>query len=81
MSGLKNTVSRIYGVGIGRGYRTSGEEKREKKVKKQAKVDKIYAGANVIPDEEVIKRNARRKAAGRQGSRASTVMTNQDTLG
>lgn len=81
MSGLTNTVKRMQNLSVGKGYMTNKERHQENKAKKQKKLDKVYASANVIPDEEVIKRNARRKAAQRQGSRASTVLTNQDTLG
>ena len=81
MSGLENTAKRLYNIGRGKGYMTNSERKGEKRAKKQAKLDKVYASANVIPDDEVIKRNERRKAAKRQGSRASTVLTNNDQLG
>ena len=34
-----------------------------------------------LPDDETLQREHRRKLAGRRGSRASTVMTDRDTLG
>jgi hypothetical protein len=39
----------------------------------------MYAGAS-LPDEEVIKRNERRKAAKRRGSRVRNVLTDEDAL-
>jgi hypothetical protein len=50
--------------------------------KRQIKLDKMYAGAS-MPDEEVIKRNERRKAATRRGSRVRNVLTDngEDMLG
>ena len=81
MSGLKNTTKRLWNFSTGKGYKTNSEQRQEDAAKKQAKLDKVYSDANQIPDEEVIKRNERRKAAKRQGSRASTVLTNQDRLG
>lgn len=80
MSGLKNTFRRLGNFSMGRGYMTSGERKRKKAQKRQAARDKIYEAA-VMPDEELIRRNERRKAARRQGSRASTILTNRETLG
>lgn len=81
MSGLENTTRRLWNFSTGQGYKTGKEINQEKKAKKQSKLDKIYSDANTIPDDEVIKRNERRKAAQRAGSRASTVLTNQDQLG
>jgi hypothetical protein len=80
MSGLKNTVRRLGNVSLGRGYKTSGEAKREKAAKRQNELDKVYTGAEV-PDDEQLKRTERRKAAKRQGSRANTILTNNDQLG
>lgn len=80
MSGLKNTGKRLVNASVGRGYKTNRERKAEKAAKKQASLDEIYQGAE-MPDEEVIKRNERRKAAARRGSRVSTVLTERDTLG
>jgi hypothetical protein len=80
MSGLNNTWRRLGNASMGKGYKTSGEAKREKAAKAQDALDKQYAGAE-IPDEEEIKRNERRKMAKRQGSRASTILTNNDQLG
>lgn len=79
MSGLKNTVKRFANASMFRGYKTNREIKQEKAAKVKAGKDAQYANAQV-PDEEVIQRNERRKAAKRQGSRANTVMT-QDRLG
>lgn len=44
---------------------------------------KIKADTPVLPDEEEIKRQARLRGArrARRGSRATTILDNQDTLG
>ena len=62
----------------GRGWASDTELKRAKEAKKQKKLDKIYSSAE-MPDEQDIRRKARRKAATRRGSRISTVLT--ETLG
>ena len=80
MSGLKNTVKRFVNVSIGKGYKTGREIRAEKAAKRQTVKDKMFSSAQ-IPDEEEIKRNERRRQAKRAGSRASTVLTDQDTLG
>ena len=80
MSGLKNTVRRMGNASIGRGYQTSGERKRKEAAKVQNALDEVYSGAEV-PDDEQLKRTERRKAAKRQGSRANTILTNNDQLG
>ena len=84
MSGLKNTVRRMANASRGLGYKTSGEKKRSDAAKheaaEQARLDEIYSGAQ-MPDEELIRRNERRKAAKRRGSRISTVLTDEDQLG
>ena len=80
MSGLKNTVKRLASASIGRGYSTGREKRAKAAAKKQADLDKVYAGAQ-LPDEEEIARNERRKAAKRRGSRVSTILTDEDTLG
>ena len=59
-------------------WATNKERKKAKEAKTQKKKDKIFAGAE-MPDEEFIRRNARRLAAQRRGSRVSTVLT--ETLG
>jgi len=80
MGGLKNTGKRLFNLGIGKGYKTNTERRQEAEAKEQAHLDKIYSSAP-IPDDEAIKRNERRKAAMRAGSRASTVLTERDKLG
>lgn len=83
MSGLKNTGKRLVNFSLGRGYKTNKERKMEKQAKAQKKLDKIYASA-MVPDEEFIRRNERRKAAARRGSRVSSVLTSPEdrqTLG
>ena len=82
MSGLKNTFKRIWNLGDGNvgQYKTNREIKTENAAKRKAAKDKMFASADV-PDPEDIKRNERRKAAKRQGSRANTVLTNPDKLG
>jgi len=81
MSGLKNTGKRLVNLGVGRGYKTNDERKAEKAAKEQSRLDNIYAGAE-MPDEEVVSRNERRKAAKRRGSTVRNVLTGDgDTLG
>ena len=80
MSGLKNTIKRGFSLSQGQGWTTSKERRAKREAKEQARLDKIYAGAD-LPDEEVIRRNERRKAAKRRGSRISTVLTDEDQLG
>lgn len=80
MSGLENTVNRSIQASKGKGWKTSGEQKREKAAKRQKALDELYAGAE-RPDEEDIKRKERRKAAKRKGSRVETILTDDDTLG
>lgn len=80
MSGLKNTVRRLANASRGKGYMTKGERKRRDEAKAQDVKDKMFASAR-IPDAEEIKRNERRRQAKRAGSRASTVLTDQGTLG
>ncbi len=64
---------------IGRGLKTSGERKREEAAVEQQRKDKMFASGE-IPDEDFLKRAARKKAARRRGSRIETVLT-EDTLG
>ena len=80
MSGLKNTVKRLANFSMGKGYKTSAERRQEREAKHQAALDKVYAGAE-MPDEESIRRNERRKAAARRGSRQRNVLTDEDQLG
>lgn len=49
------------------------------KQKRQLKLDKMYAEAS-MPDEEIIRRNERRKAAARRGSRQRNVLTDDEDL-
>lgn len=82
MSGLKDnsTLKRLFNFGNLKGYKTNDEIRAEKKAKIQKRKDKMFHSAE-IPDEEAIKRNERRKAAKRQGSRMNTVLTDEDRLG
>jgi len=80
MSGLKNTGKRLVNMATGRGYKTNRERRMEKAAKVQAGKDKMFSDAE-MPDEELIARNERRKAARRKGSRVSTILTDEDTLG
>ena len=80
MAGLKNTVKRFANASMGKGYQTKKEKRAKDAAKEQARLDKIYSGAQ-LPDEEEIARNERRKTAKRRGSRVSTVLTDEDTLG
>ena len=80
MSGLTNTLRRGANFALGKGYKTSGERKRARVAREQTAKDELFASAQ-LPDEELIRRNERRKAAKRRGSRVSTVLTDEDTLG
>ena len=80
MSGLKNTAKRLFNMSTLRGYQTNSEIRQKKAAKVQGAKDKMFASAD-IPDTEEIKRNERRKAAKRGGSRANTVLTSGDRLG
>ena len=80
MSGLQNTFKRGFAFSQGQGYRTSQERHAKRTAQQKAVKDEIYANAQ-MPDEEQVKRNERRKSARRRGSRVSTVLTEQDTLG
>lgn len=80
MSGLKNTVKRFANASMGKGYQTQEEKRAKDAAKEQSRLDAIYAGAE-MPDEEVIQRNERRKAAKRRGSRQRNVLTDEDSLG
>ncbi len=80
MSGLKNTVRRLANVSLGKGYKTTKERRAAGAQRRQTALDEMFAGAQ-FPDEEEIKRNERRKAAKRRGSRVSTVLTTEETLG
>ena len=79
MSGLKNTFKRIMSFSKGSGYETHQESDiRRGGPKKRA--DELYASA-AMPDEDDLTRQARRRQARRRGSRASTILTDQDSLG
>ncbi len=77
---MSSMYKRTWNWSQGQGFATNKERHAIHAKKKQDKVDKVYAGAH-MPDEEVIRRNERRKAAKRRGSRISTVLTDEDTLG
>ena len=78
MSGLKNTAKRLFNFSIGKGYKTRDERRQERIAAEQSRKDKMFR-AGQIPDEEEVRRNQRRIAARRRGSRAETILT--DTLG
>lgn len=78
MSGLKNTAKRAVSFAKGKGYTTGAERQAKAEAAEQARLDAIYAGAE-LPDEEEVGREARRRQARRKGSRASTILT--DSLG
>lgn len=81
MSGLKNTVKRLANASMGKGYMTKDEKLAKDAAKEQSRKDTIYAGAE-MPDDEQIRRNERRKAAKRRGSRVRNVLTSdEDALG
>lgn len=79
---MGDLARRAGNASLGRGWKTSGEIKVAEAAKAQGVLDKVYAGAE-MPDTEVIKRNERRKAAKRRGSRVNTVLTDdeKETLG
>ncbi len=77
MSGLKNTFKRMMSFSTGSGYETHTESDI-RRGGPQKRLDKMFASGE-MPDEDFIKRIARRKAAMRRGSRADTVLT--ETLG
>lgn len=79
MSGLANTGRRMTNTLRGKGYMTERERKAKKTAKRQKKKDAIFHSAQ-MPDEELIKRNERRKAAARAGSRTSTVLTDREDM-
>jgi len=80
MSGLKNTAKRAFNMSIGKGYKTNRERRLEKDLKHKGRLDEMFASAD-MPDEEMIRRNERRKAAARRGSRQRNVLTDDDGLG
>ena len=80
MSGLKNTARRLVNVSRGKGYATNQETRQKKAADAQAGKDAVFANAQ-MPDEDTIRRTERKKQARRVGSRASTVLTDRDTLG
>ncbi len=80
MSGMKNTVKRLGNFATLQGYSTKKERDAAKAAGVQAGKDEMFAGAE-MPDEEQIKRNERRKAAKRRGSRVNTVLTDRETVG
>jgi hypothetical protein len=80
MSGLSNTRKRMFNVGRGKGYKSGAERQAAAEASIQTAKDDMFASA-IVPDEEQIKRNSRRKAAKRRGSRVNTVLTDRDTLG
>lgn len=81
MSGLKNTVKRMANASLGRGYSTKKERDAKAAADRQSALDTIYAGANVVPDADQLRRQQRKKAAKRKGSRVSTILTDDETLG
>lgn len=80
MSGLKNTAGRIWQAGKGQGYKTKHERNLENTAKVTDAKNKMF-GEATLPDDEVIKRNERRKSAKRRGSRVNTVLTDRESLG
>lgn len=80
MSGLKNTFRRTMSAVTGKGYSTKEERAAKKAATEQTALDRLYASA-AIPDAETIRRNERRKAARRRGSRVRNVLTDRQRLG
>lgn len=78
MSGLKNTGQKFINASTGKGFKTNEQLRRKKRI---AERDARYATAD-MPDDEMIRRNERRKAAMRRGSRTRNVLTSdEDMLG
>lgn len=81
MSKIDKNMHRMWNWVGGSGFTTGKEQTQKKQFKKQKRLDKVYASA-VLPDDELIRRNERRKAAARRGSRQRNVLTDdQDMLG
>ena len=81
MSGLENTGKRLINASLGRGYKTNDERKAREEGQDSRSPRQDHEGAE-MPDEEVIRRNERRKAAARRGSRQRNVLTDDgDSLG
>lgn len=76
MSGLHNTYKRILNTVKGRGYATGAERQAKREGQEKGAMDAIFEGGD-LPDLEEGKRRAKRKQAGRRGSRAETIMTDQ----
>jgi len=79
---MENTWRRSANFIQGKGYITKKEKDAKKAAKAQTALDTIYANAE-MPDDEVIQRNERRKAARRRGSRVNTILTDdeKETMG
>jgi len=76
MSGLRNTYKRVLNFSKGKGYMTGAERGAKAAAAEKGRLDAIYGSAQ-MPDPEAQRRQARRKQAGRVGSRAETVLTDQ----
>jgi len=76
MSGFENTSKRLFNFAVGKGYSTRDERRNKRIAAEQGRKDAMFAGAE-LPDEEEIKRNERRKAAKRRGSRVESILTDQ----
>lgn len=86
MSGIKNTFQGFMNASLGRGYHTnksvSGYKRKGREKAAQIEKDEMFASAaGDMPDPEALRMKARRAAARRKGSRANTILTEQDTLG
>lgn len=77
---VDRTVRRFANAVTGKGWKTDKERRQSKAARRQKQLDKIYSGAE-MPDPEEIQRTERRKQAQRRGSRASTILTDRETLG
>ncbi len=76
MGDLKRLVQKS--IDVSRGKTDRGKLAARQAAKEQARKDKMFAGGR-LPDEDELRRNQRRLAASRRGSRAETVLT--ETLG
>lgn len=74
---MGSLVERTMNWTTGKGFVDNEEKKEIKKAEEQARLDKIYTGAQ-MPDDESIRRSSRRKAALRKGSRQRNVLTDDE---
>lgn len=78
---MGSLADKAMNASLGRGWKTTKEIKRRKYEKStEYKRNKMFREA-MMPDEEVLRVEERKKAGFRRGSRASTILTDRETLG